>query len=51
MINKSSDDLEDYLDNLSAKATKVKGEVSGKSGLTFIFYYLGHGVMLDGFTI
>ena len=50
MIDKSSDELEDYFENLSEKARKVKGKVSGKSGLTFIFYYLGHGVMLDGFT-
>ncbi len=50
MIDKSSEDLDNYLNNLRNKAHEVRFEINGKSGLTFLFYYLGHGAMLDGFT-
>jgi hypothetical protein len=50
MKNASSNELDNYLDEINPKARKLSKAEKGKVGVSFIFYYLGHGVQLDGFT-
>ncbi len=51
MKDPSSDELDDYFDQiLTPNASKLKREEDGKAGLSFLFYYLGHGVAHEGIT-